>query len=185
MSYFASKYCISDSFVDCYGYYISSKGFLPSVVDIMIIWVKFTHQSILVHWFLKYQCLLLPSPVWSLPICLDSWAWHSRILCNISLYSIEPCFHQQSHPQLGVVFALMPSLHSFWSYFSVLLQCHIGHLPTWGIHLSVSYLCLFILFMGFSRQECWFAIPFSSGPCFVKTLHHDPSFLGGPTWHGS
>ena len=25
----------------------------------------------------------------------------------------------------------------------------------------------------------WFAIPFSSGPCFVKTLH--PDLLGGPT----
>ena len=25
----------------------------------------------------------------------------------------------------------------------------------------------------------WFAIPFSSGPHFVRTLHH------GPTWHGS
>ena len=23
----------------------------------------------------------------------------------------------------------------------------------------------------------WFAIPFSSGPCFVTTLHHDPSVL--------
>ena len=31
----------------------------------------------------------------------------------------------------------------------------------------------------------WFAIPFSSGPHFVRTLHHDPSVLGGPTWHGS
>ena len=31
----------------------------------------------------------------------------------------------------------------------------------------------------------WFAIPFSSGPCFVRTLHHEPSILGGPTWHGS
>ena len=31
----------------------------------------------------------------------------------------------------------------------------------------------------------WFAIPFSSGPRFVRTLHHDPSILGGPTWHGS
>ena len=27
----------------------------------------------------------------------------------------------------------------------------------------------------------WFAIPFSSGPRFVRTLHHDPSVLGGPT----
>ena len=31
----------------------------------------------------------------------------------------------------------------------------------------------------------WFAIPFSSGPRFFRTLHHDPSVLGGPTRHGS
>ena len=30
----------------------------------------------------------------------------------------------------------------------------------------------------------WFAIPFSSGPHFVRTLHHDLSMLGGPTRHG-
>ena len=28
-----------------WGYSISSKGFLPTVVDIMVIWVKFTHSS--------------------------------------------------------------------------------------------------------------------------------------------
>ena len=33
----ASKYCILDSFVDHDGYSISSKGFLPAVVDIMVI----------------------------------------------------------------------------------------------------------------------------------------------------
>ena len=33
----ASKYCISDSFVDRDGYSISSEGFLPAVVDIMVI----------------------------------------------------------------------------------------------------------------------------------------------------
>ena len=33
----ASKYCISDSFVDYDGNSISSKGFLPTVVDIMVI----------------------------------------------------------------------------------------------------------------------------------------------------
>ena len=31
--------------VDHNGYSISSKGFLPAVVDIMVIWVKFTHPS--------------------------------------------------------------------------------------------------------------------------------------------
>ena len=33
----ASKYCISDSFVDHDGYSMFSKGFLPTVVDIMLI----------------------------------------------------------------------------------------------------------------------------------------------------
>ena len=33
----ASKYCILDSFVDYDGYSISSKGFLPTVVDVMVI----------------------------------------------------------------------------------------------------------------------------------------------------
>ena len=32
----ASKYCILDSLVDHDGYSISSKGFLPAVVDIMV-----------------------------------------------------------------------------------------------------------------------------------------------------
>ena len=41
----APKYCVSDSFIDYEGYSISSKGFLPTVVDIMVIWIKFAHSS--------------------------------------------------------------------------------------------------------------------------------------------
>ena len=41
----ASKYCISDSFVDYDCHCISSRGFLPTIVEIMVIWVKFTHSS--------------------------------------------------------------------------------------------------------------------------------------------
>ena len=41
----ASKYYISDSLVDYDGYSISSKGFLPTVIDMMVICVKFTHSS--------------------------------------------------------------------------------------------------------------------------------------------
>ena len=42
----AFKYCISDYFVDYEGYSISSKGFLPTVVliVIMVILIKFTHS---------------------------------------------------------------------------------------------------------------------------------------------
>ena len=41
----AFKYCISDTFVDYDGYSISSKGFLPIVVDTLVILIKFTHSS--------------------------------------------------------------------------------------------------------------------------------------------
>ena len=41
----APKYCISDSLVDFYGDSIYYKGFLPTVIDIIVIWVKFTHSS--------------------------------------------------------------------------------------------------------------------------------------------
>ena len=41
----ASTYCISDSFVDYDGDSISSKGFLPIVVDTLVMWIKFTHSS--------------------------------------------------------------------------------------------------------------------------------------------
>ena len=59
----APEYCISDSSVDYEGYSISSKEFLPTVVDITVIWIKFTHscpfqftdfQDVSIH-----SCLLL------------------------------------------------------------------------------------------------------------------------------
>ena len=54
-------------------------------------------------------------------------------------------------------------------------------------NFSVTSFCNFILFMGFSGQECWSGLPFSSpvDHVFVRILCHDPSVLGGPTWHGS
>ena len=40
-----SMYCIMDSSVDYEGYSTYSMGFLSTVVDIMINWIKFTHSS--------------------------------------------------------------------------------------------------------------------------------------------
>ena len=52
---------------------------------------------------------------------------------------------------------------------------------------SVLSFCLSIVFMGVLKARIlkWFAIPFSSGPHFGRTLHNDPFILGGPKWHGS
>ena len=40
----APNYCIFDSFVDYEGYSIPSKRFLLTIVDIMVIWIKFAHS---------------------------------------------------------------------------------------------------------------------------------------------
>ena len=69
--------------------------------------------------------------------------WGAIAFSDTVLY-IRLYFHHQSHPQLSVVFTLSQLLHSFWSYFSTLLQYHIGHLPTWGGHLLMSYLFAFL-----------------------------------------
>ena len=100
-----------------------------------------------------------------------------QVLCSIALYSIGPCFYHQSHRQLDIVFALAPSLHSFWSYFSTDLQQHTWHLLTWGVPLSVSYHLSFHTVHGVLKARIlkWFAIPFPSGPHSVR-----PVGLGWP-----
>ena len=39
------KYCISDSFVNYEGYSTSSKGFLPTVAEIMVVWIKIAGRN--------------------------------------------------------------------------------------------------------------------------------------------
>ena len=61
-----------------------------------------------------------------------------------------------------------------------------------GTYQSVEFIfqCpIFLLFQTVhgvlkARILKWFAIPFSRGPHFVRTLHHDLPVLGGPTRHG-
>ena len=145
----------------------------------MVIWVKFTHSSpfqfadsynVYIH-----SCHL----VWPLPICLDSWTWHSRFLWNIALNSIGPCFYHQSHPQLGILFALAPSLHSFWSYFSTDLQENIVHLLTWGVSLSVSYHFAFSYCSWGSQGKNTEVVPF---PSQVDHILSDLSTTTRPSW---
>ena len=69
----ASKYCILDSFVDYDGYSISSKGLLPTVVDM---WSSELNSAIAVHFSSlvpKMSMFTLASPILPLPIYLDSW----------------------------------------------------------------------------------------------------------------
>ena len=107
------SFLYSSSAYSCYLFLISSASVRP------------INSAIPVHfgsWIPKMLVFPLAISFLTFPICLDSWTWHSRFLCHIVLYSIGLYFHHQSHPQLGVVFALALSLNSFWSYFSSYLQ---------------------------------------------------------------
>ena len=42
----APKYCILDSFINYEGFSTSSKGLLPILVYVMIIWIKFIHSHL-------------------------------------------------------------------------------------------------------------------------------------------
>ena len=79
-----------------------------------------------------------------------------------------------------------PSVHYFCVYFSTDLQEPTVQQPTWVMLLLLSCFLPFYTIHGVLKAILKrFAIPFSSGLHFVRTLHHDPSILGGPTWHGS
>ena len=118
----------------------------------------------------------------SLPWFMDLTFWDPMPNCS---YSIRLYFHHPSHPQLGVFFALAvssfflisplisSSVLGTYQLGEFIFQCHM-FLPFHTVHGVLK-----------ARTLKWFAIPFSSGPCFVRTLYYDPSVSGGPTWHGS
>ena len=86
------------------------------------------------------------------------------------LFSLCFCFFTLS----GVISPLFSnSILGTYQPEEFIFRCHI-FLP---FHTAHGVLIAKILY--------WFAIPFSSGPRFVRTLHHDPSILGGPTRHSS
>ena len=185
VSEIASKYCISDSFVDCDGYSISSKGFLPTVV---IQWSSELNSPIPVHF-----SLLIPKMfIFTLAIsCLTTsnlpWfmALTDQVPMQYCFYSIGLYFHHQSHPHLGVAFALTLVSSFFLESFLHWSPIVYGYWLTWGVHLSVSYLFAFSYCSWGSHDKNSEVVchPFSSGPHSVRPLHHDLSILGGPTGH--
>ena len=176
-----SKHCISDSFVDYNVYSTSSKGFLPTVVDIMVIWVLFTHSSlsILVRWFLECQCSLLPSPFDHFQFALIHGpdipgSFAILLFTALHLASIT------SHIHNWVLF-FFDSIRLFF----LELFLHWSPVAYWApadlesSSFSVLSFGFFILFMGFSRQEYWSGLPF---PSPVDHILSDLSTMTLPSW---
>ena len=117
--------------VDYEGYSISSKGFLPTVVDIMVIWIKFTHSHPFYFFFnffffipINFSSLIPNMLMFTLIICLtmsnSPWfldlmfqvpmqyfSLQHRILLSSPDTSTTECCSDMTQP-----------LHSFWSYSS-------------------------------------------------------------------
>ena len=79
------------------------------------------------------------------------------------------CFHFGAAFSFFLELCLCPSQVAYWAL------TDLG-----SSSFSVISFCLFILFMGWGSQgknTKVVCLPFSSGPHFVRTLHHDPSVL--------
>ena len=167
--------CISHPFVDYVGYSISSKEFLPTVSELNSpISVHFSSLIPKMSMFtLDISCLTISNSPWfmdlrfQVPFDFPSITSHMH---NWALFLFCFCLFFLSR----VISPLLSSsiLGTYWPG-EFIFQCPI-FLPFHTIHGVLK-----------ARILKWFAIPFSSEPCFVKTLHHDPSILGGPILHGS
>ena len=145
----------------------------------MVIWVKFTHScpfnllipkmSVLTlghlllttsdfPWFMD-----LPFQVPVQRCSLQHRTWLSSLVTSTTGYSF--CFGSISS------FFLELSLH--WSPVVYLAPINLG------VHLSVFFLYLYILFMGFSRQEYWSGLPF---PSPVDHVLSELSTMTRPSW---
>ena len=119
---------------------------------------------------LAISCLTTPNLPWFMDLT-------SRFLCNVVLYSFQLFFYHQSHPQLGVVFALTQPLLSgaISPFFSSSI---LGTYQPGEFTFSVISFCLLIVFMVFSRQEYWSGLPF---PSPVGPVLSELSTMAGPS----
>ena len=92
-----------------------------------------------------------------------------------------------SHINNWVLFLLWLHLFILSGGISPLFSCILGTYRPGELIFQFPIFLPFLIIHGVFKARIlkWFAIPFSSGPHFVRALYHDLPILGGPTWHGS
>ena len=157
----APKYCISDFFVDCEGYSVSSKGFLPTVVDITVIWVKFTHS-------IPFSLLIPKIPMFTFVISYLITSNLSFFMGLIFQVPMQYCSLQHQALFPSPVTSTPGHCFCFDSISSLFLELFLHWSPVayWApidlrsSSFSILSFCLFILFMEFSGQRYWSGLPF-------------------------
>ena len=122
--------------------------------------------------------LLLPSPVWPLPtwfmdltfqVGMKYWAfWHRTLFPSLVISRAGFCFYFVSVSSLFLELFLHWSPGAYWA------PSDLG-----SSSFSVLSFGLFILFMGFSRQEYWRGLPFASP---VDHVLSELSIMNRPSW---
>ena len=153
---------------------------LSIVVDIMVIWVKFTHFSAFCSlipkmsmFTLGISCLTTSNLPWFMDLTfqvpMQYCSLQHRILLPSPVTSTIGCyFYFGSIPSFFLELVLHWSPVAYWA-------------PTnlESSSFSVLSFCLFILFMGFSRQEYWSGLPF---PTPVDHIVSELSTMTHPSW---
>ena len=156
-----------------------------------ILWSSELNSPFLVHFSaLIPKMLMFTLAFSSLTTTNSPWLMNLvfKILCNIVLF-LHWTLHHQTHPQLRAIsvlaqfnisgaisncLLLFPSISlDTYQPGGLILQCHLV-LPFHIVHMVLV-----------ARILAWFAIPSSSKPHFVRTLHYGPFILGGIAWHSS
>ena len=124
---------------------------------------------------LTMSCLTTSNFPWFMgPNLPDSYA--------ILFFTASDCTFTTSHIHSWVLFLLWLSLFIPSGIISPLFSSSIlGTYQPIQCHIFLPFRTLHEVLKARMLKN---AIPFSSGPHFVRTLHHGPSILGGPTWHG-
>ena len=148
--------------VDYDGYSISSKGFLPTVVDIMVIWVihPTVHFSSLIPKMSVFtfviSCLTTSNLLWfmnlTFQVPMQYCSLQHRTLLPSPVTSTAGCSFC-----FGSVSSFFLELFLHWYLAACWAPTNLG-----SSSFSVLSFCLFVLFMGFSRQEYWSGLPFPS-----------------------
>ena len=135
---------------------------------------------VLFSWLLKCLSSFSPCPVWPLPIFPDSWDLTFQVpmqYCSLQLQTwLSPpdtsttghCVHFDSASSFLLELFLHSSPVAYWAPTSL-----------GSSSFSVLSLCLFILFVEFSRQEYWSGLPFSSP---VDHILSELSTMTRPSW---
>jgi len=116
---------------------------------------------------LVIACLTTSNLPWFMDLILQVPMQYCSLQLWILLLSKAP-----SKTGCCFCFGSIPSFFlELFLHWSPLISTDIGYLPTWGVHLSVSYLFAF-LYCSWGSQATilkWFATPFSSGPHSVRS----------------